>query len=175
MRATGCAAPPKGFAPHARRPLRAPASRGGRPQLARAVRGPSAFVAEAFEAEDVFVGDVSVAARDAPDAEAGAVSFSAFCASALEMTDADVAKVLDRVPKLKGYDVDRVLAPKVDLLARELGAGARALRASVLRDPRLLTVSLQRLRRRRGGWRSSAASAQTRWARCSASSPRWRG
>ena len=146
MRATGCAAPPKGFAPHARRPLCAPASRGGRPQLARAVRGPSAFVAEAFEAEDVFDGDVSVAARDAPDAEAGAVSFSAFCASALEMTDADVAKVLDRVPKLKGYDVDRVLAPKVDLLARELGAGARALRASVMRDPRLLTVSLQRLR-----------------------------
>jgi len=146
MRATGCAAPPKGFAPHARRPLRAPASRGGRPHLARAVRGPSAFVAEAFEAEDVFDGDVSVAARDAPDAEAGAVSFSAFCASALEMTDADVAKVLDRVPKLKGYDVDRVLAPKVDLLARELGAGARALRASVMRDPRLLTVSLRRLR-----------------------------
>ena len=147
MRAAGCATPPRGFAPRARRPPRPSTSRGGRsPRGTRAARGPSAFVAGAFEAEDVFDADVSVAGEDARDAEAGAVSFAAFCATALEMTDADVAKVLDRVPKLKGYDVDRVLAPKVDLLALELGAGARALRAAVKRDPRLLTVSLLRLR-----------------------------
>ena len=147
MRAAGCATPPRGFAPRARRAPRPSTSRGGRsPRGTRAARGPSAFVAGAFEAEDVFDADVSVAGEDARDAEAGAVSFAAFCATALEMTDADVAKVLDRVPKLKGYDVDRVLAPKVDLLALELGAGARALRAAVKRDPRLLTVSLLRLR-----------------------------
>ena len=146
MRAAGCATSPRGFAPHARRPLRPRASWSGRPLLARAVRCPSAFSAEDLDAEDVFDGDVSVTAGDAPDADDGAVSFSSFCATALEMTDADVAKVLERVPKLKGYDVERVLAPKVDLLARELGAGAAALGASVKRDPRLLTVSLQRLR-----------------------------
>lgn len=147
MRAAGCVTPPPGFAPRARRAPRPSTSRGGRsPRGTRAARGPSAFVAGAFEAEDVFDADVSVAGEDARDAEAGAVSFAAFCATALEMTDADVAKVLDRVPKLKGYDVDRVLAPKVDLLALELGAGARALRAAVKRDPRLLTVSLTRLR-----------------------------
>ena len=122
MRAAGCATSPRGFAPHARRPLRPRASWSGRPLLARAVRCPSAFSAEDLDAEDVFDGDVSVTAGDAPDADDGAVSFSSFCATALEMTDADVAKVLERVPKLKGYDVERVLAPKVDLLARELGA-----------------------------------------------------
>ena len=146
MRAAGCATPPRGFAPHARRAPCRRASWSGCSLLARAVRCPSAFSAEDFDAEDVFDGDVSVAAEDAPDAEDGAVRFSAFCATALEMTDADVARVLDRVPKLKGYDIERVLAPKVDLLARELGAGAAAVRASVKRDPRLLTVSLQRLR-----------------------------
>ena len=75
----------------------------------------------------------------------GSVSFESYARTALAMSDADVEKVLAHTPKLAGYDVTGAIAPKVDHLCQELGADVARVRRAVQREPRLLTVSLDRL------------------------------
>ena len=61
------------------------------------------------------------------------------------MSDEDVEKILAHTPKLAGYDVAGAIAPKVEHLCQELGADIARVRRAVQREPRLLTVSLDRL------------------------------
>ena len=138
MRAVGwCAPPARGFNP-VPRPRRPCPSHSGRYSLSVVRRASNPSVVGSIDEDGVFDEAQSPIESD--------LSFETFCEHTLAMTESDITKVLDRVPKLKGYDVSTAIAPKVDILTNELGASVATVRAAVKRSPQLLTVSSTRLR-----------------------------